>query len=122
MRPTRADRYFGRTGTLPRAAHRGGAQMATTLIADRPAAQWFASWFDSAHYHRLYAHRDEAEAAAFIDALIDRLQPATAANALDLGCGAGRHAKQLASRGLQVTGLDLAASSIQTARRFEQTG
>jgi SAM-dependent methyltransferase len=94
--------------------------MATTLITDRPAPQWFASWFDSAHYHRLYAHRNETEAAAFIDALIDRLQPGRFASALDLGCGAGRHSKQLASHGLQVTGLDLAASSIQTARRFEQ--
>ena len=23
---------------------------------------WFASWFDSKDYHRLYAHRDQAEA------------------------------------------------------------
>jgi SAM-dependent methyltransferase len=95
--------------------------MATTLTADRPA-QWFATWFDSAHYHRLYAHRDEAEAAAFIDALIESLRPGGFASALDLGCGAGRHARQLASRGLEVTGLDLAASSIRAARQFEQPG
>jgi len=41
--------------------------------------EWFATWFDSSHYHRLYAHRDEQEAAGFIDRLIDRLPPAPGA-------------------------------------------
>ena len=31
--------------------------------------EWFATWFDSPHYHKLYAHRDEQEAAGFIDRL-----------------------------------------------------
>ena len=79
--------------------------------------EWFASWFDSPHYHALYAHRDEHEAAAFIDALVRRLQPAPGARALDLGCGAGRHARRLANAGLDVTGLDLSASSIARAQR-----
>ena len=83
------------------------------------SSQWFASWFDSVHYHRLYAHRSHAEAASFVDALVGRLQPASGAAMLDLGCGAGRHAKQLAARGFDVTGLDLAASSIETARASE---
>ena len=34
---------------------------------------WFAVWFDSPHYHQLYAHRSDAEAAGFIDALTARL-------------------------------------------------
>ena len=59
-------------------------------------AEWFASWFDSPHYHRLYAHRNVAEAAGFIDALVDRLRPRAGARMLDLGCGAGRHAIHLA--------------------------
>jgi SAM-dependent methyltransferase len=79
--------------------------------------EWFASWFDSAHYHALYAHRDEHEAAAFIDALVRRLQPAPGARALDLGCGAGRHARRLANAGLDVTGLDLSAASVARAQR-----
>lgn len=80
------------------------------------ATEWFASWFDSPHYHQLYGRRDEAEAARFVDALTERLEIAPAARVLDLGCGAGRHARQLASKGLQVTGLDLAANSIREAR------
>jgi len=34
-----------------------------------PDPEWFTSWFDSAHYHRLYAHRDDAEAKVFITPL-----------------------------------------------------
>jgi len=83
------------------------------------STQWFASWFDSVHYHRLYAHRSHAEAAGFVDALVGHLRPAPGAAMLDLGCGAGRHAKQLAARGFDVTGLDLAAGSIEAARASE---
>jgi len=78
-------------------------------------AEWFASWFDSPYYHQLYAHRDLTEAAAFIDALIARLDPAAGASMLDLGCGAGRHARRLATHGFDVTGLDLSADSIRQA-------
>ena len=81
------------------------------------ASQWFATWFDSPHYHKLYGYRDDSEAARFVDALIDRLRPGPDAHLLDLGCGAGRHAKHLASKGFQVTGVDLAARSIAEARQ-----
>ena len=67
------------------------------------ASQWFTTWFDSPHYHKLYGYRDDSEAARFVDALIDRLRPGHDAHLLDLGCGAGRHAKHLASKGFQVT-------------------
>jgi SAM-dependent methyltransferase len=93
------------------------AAAATQAAAVDP--EWFAAWFDSAHYHRLYQHRDEREAAALVDRLVEHLRPAPGARALDLGCGAGRHARQLAARGLDVTGLDLSAESIAQARGSE---
>jgi SAM-dependent methyltransferase len=83
---------------------------------------WFASWFDSLYYRRLYAHRDEEEAARFIDLMLDRLQPADGSSMLDLGCGAGRHARSLAARGFNVTGLDLSAESIREAKRSARPG
>ncbi len=95
----------------------------TLTAADRPStqqAQWFVSWFDSAHYQKLYEHRDAAEASGFVDALIARLQPGASATMLDLGCGTGRHSRHLASKGFRVTGIDLAASSIAEAAQSER--
>ena len=77
---------------------------------------WFEPWFNSAHYRRLYGYRDEAEAAAFVDALVGRLRPRPGAGALDLACGSGRHARRLAAHGLNVVGIDLAGESIRSAR------
>jgi len=79
------------------------------------AAEWFTTWFDSPYYHQLYAHRDLAEAARFVDALIGRLDPPAGAAMLDLGCGAGRHARRLSEYGFDVTGLDLSGDSIRLA-------
>jgi len=84
-----------------------------------PDAEWFASWFDSFHYRKLYAHRDEAEAHGLVDALVSRLDLSLGAAVVDVGCGTGRHARRLASWGFQVTGLDLAETSIQEARLFD---
>jgi SAM-dependent methyltransferase len=84
-----------------------------------PDADWFASWFDSFHYHRLYAHRDAAEAAGFVDALIAHLKPSAGASMVDLGCGSGRHARRLPAHGFNVTGFDLAPTTIDAAKRFE---
>jgi cyclopropane fatty-acyl-phospholipid synthase-like methyltransferase len=83
---------------------------------------WFKSWFDSSFYHQLYSHRDEKEAAEFIEVLLNELEPEPGSTMLDLGCGVGRHARQLASNGYNVTGLDLAASSIRNARRTPAPG
>ena len=81
--------------------------------------EWFKHWFDSSFYHRLYANRDEWEAAGFVDALLGHLCPAEHSKMLDLGCGNGRHSKYLASKGFSVTGLDLSSSSILAAKKQE---
>lgn len=76
---------------------------------------WFKDWFNSPYYHQLYFNRDEQEAAAFIDALIDYLKPAAGASMLDVACGKGRHAFHLAQKGFYVTGIDLSEDSIREA-------
>lgn len=81
--------------------------------------QWFKEWFNSPYYSGLYAHRDHKEAAAFIDRLVGHLNPAPGSRMIDVGCGKGRHALQLASKGFDVTGIDLSEESISEAKRHE---
>ena len=51
-----------------------------------------------------------------VDFLLDELQIAPGARLLDLGCGTGRHALELAKRGHRVTGLDISAGMLAQAR------
>jgi SAM-dependent methyltransferase len=81
--------------------------------------QWFKDWFNTPYYHQLYFKRDETEAAAFIDKLIERLNPLPNALMLDVACGKGRHSIHLASKGFDVTGIDLSIDSIAEALESE---
>ncbi len=80
---------------------------------------WFKDWFNTPYYHQLYFKRDEKEAAAFIDKLIDYLKPKSGSYMLDVACGKGRHSIQLATKGFDVTGIDLSADSIDEALQSE---
>ena len=80
---------------------------------------WFKDWFNSPYYHQLYFNRDEQEAAAFIDKLIDYLKPAPGSTMLDIACGKGRHSIQLAGKGFDVTGIDLSEDSIKEALKHD---
>ena len=60
---------------------------------------WFETWFSQCYYDILYQHRDEDEAAGFLDALMEKLQPPPNATILDAACGKGRHAIYLAEKG-----------------------
>lgn len=77
---------------------------------------WFEDWFDSPLYERLYANRDEEEARQLIELLEKTLDLGNCSSILDLGCGRGRHAINLAKRGYEVTGIDLSEEAIKTAR------
>lgn len=81
---------------------------------------WFKTWFDSEHYHQLYAHRDYAEAEMFINRLFKKLHlPKENSKVLDLACGKGRHSIQVNDLGYDVIGLDLSQESIDHAKQFE---
>jgi SAM-dependent methyltransferase len=80
---------------------------------------WYKDWFNSPYYHLLYSHRDEKEAAHFIDQLLNFLSPPLGSRMLDIACGKGRHACQLSSKGHDVTGIDLSTSSILDAKKNE---
>jgi len=83
------------------------------------AQDWYKHWFNSPFYHKLYFERDEKEAQQFIDRLLNYLQPKAESFMLDVACGKGRHSKFLASKGFDVTGIDISADSINFAKQFE---
>lgn len=82
--------------------------------------EWFESWFGSPYYRVLYQHRDQMEANEFADNLLTYLQPPAGSKMVDIACGEGRLAIQLASKGYNVIGLDLSTASIQKAKEYEQ--
>ncbi len=80
---------------------------------------WFENWFGSPYYRILYQNRDELEAQEFLEHLLTYLQPRPHAAMLDIACGDGRFARQLAGHGFDVTGIDISHESIETAKAFE---
>ena len=82
--------------------------------------EWFESWFGSPYYHILYEHRDELEAQAFVEELLQYLQPLPGSTMADIACGEGRFSVQLAEHGYDVTGIDLSHASIEKAKKHER--
>ncbi len=54
---------------------------------------------------------------AEVDFLLDEMKLPPGSSILDVGCGTGRHAVELAKRGFRVTGVDLSAGMLAEARR-----
>ena len=75
---------------------------------------WFARWFGD-DYLRMYPHRNEEDARAAI-AMVAAVVNIPGAHILDLACGPGRHAVQLAQRGAWVVGIDLSNVLLRKAQ------
>ena len=89
------------------------------MVAD---VEWYKQWFESPYYDVLYNNRNAEDAHRFIDPLLNYLRPEPGTRILDLACGTGRHSIYLASKGFDVTGLDLSRRSIKAARQYEHKG
>jgi SAM-dependent methyltransferase len=81
--------------------------------------EWFENWFDSKFYPILYDKRDVEEANLFVKHLADYLNMPAHSKIVDIACGEGRFAGQLASYGHQVIGLDLSEQRIEKAKESE---
>jgi SAM-dependent methyltransferase len=78
--------------------------------------EWFEEWFGE-DYLRLYPHRDDTDAER-IAGLVQRTVPwRPGIRILDVGAGAGRHARVFAAAGASCVGLDLSAVLLRRARR-----
>lgn len=79
-------------------------------------AEWFEEWFGE-EYLQLYPHRDDAEAERAV-ALIAGVTGLRAGwRVLDVGCGAGRHARAFRAIGSRCVGLDLSLTLLRRAQR-----
>jgi SAM-dependent methyltransferase len=85
------------------------------------ASPWFAEWFNHPFYLEVYSHRDREEASQCIGTILNITgltgkNPASV-SILDIACGAGRHAVELARLGYSVTGNDLSPFLLEKARQ-----
>ncbi|MCD6013548.1 MAG: methyltransferase type 11 [Flavipsychrobacter sp.] len=80
---------------------------------------WYLNWFGSPYYKILYQNRDEYEAREFVENLLAYLRPRPGSNMLDIACGEGRFARQLAEHDYKVTGIDISIESIDVAKAYE---
>lgn len=85
-------------------------------ILNMKKKDWYENWFCSPYYRLLYCDRNEQEAEHFVETLVAHLQPAHGSRMLDIACGTGRYANQLAELGHHVTGIDLSYASILRAK------
>jgi SAM-dependent methyltransferase len=85
---------------------------------ERNEGEWFANWFNSPFYHKLYANRDYNEADFFIGNLVSHLNLSEHASIWDLACGKGRHSIKMNALGYNVVGTDLSENSIAEASKF----
>ena len=68
-----------------------------------------------AYYALGYRWHTEAEC-DFVEACLKTYGPTPATRVLDIGCGSGRHMRELAQRGYQVTGVDISEEMVAFVR------
>ncbi|MGB6837182.1 MAG: methyltransferase domain-containing protein [Dehalococcoidia bacterium] len=82
--------------------------------------RWYVDLFRDVYPERWFEEEDALSAArttAEVDFVEQSLELKPGSRVLDLCCGHGRHATELARRGYQVTGVDLSARALRRARR-----
>ncbi|MGF1466854.1 MAG: SAM-dependent methyltransferase [Sandaracinaceae bacterium] len=77
---------------------------------------WWRTFFEGPFGELQLAGLRDDVAGADVDVVLRHLGVAPGAHLLDVPCGAGRHALELARRGYRVTGIDLQARLIEAAR------
>ncbi len=84
-------------------------------------SNWFVEWFNHPLYLEVYSHRNHEEATHCIHTILSqsglKYKNPASLTALDIACGAGRHALELARLGFRVTGNDLSPFLLEKARK-----
>lgn len=79
---------------------------------------WTEEFFDEYYLQSIEKLTGEEQTRKEVDFLLSKINPARDAEILDLACGHGRHALDLARRGFsRITGIDITSSYIEMARQ-----
>lgn len=76
---------------------------------------WYKRWFADPGYLDAYAHRNKTEAAVGVELFHHATRLQEGGLVLDLACGNGRHAVELARRGFSVVAADLSRELLRSA-------
>lgn len=79
--------------------------------------QWFERFFDADYVALLRDMHPPRQTRREVDFLVRSLRLPAGARVLDVPCGYGRHAAELARRGFRVSGVDLSRAMLAEARR-----
>lgn len=80
-------------------------------------SEWYKDWFETKEYLNVYQHRNEAEAEALVNLIIENTMLPVNAKVLDMACGTGRHSILFAKKGFDVTAVDLSNNMLSVARQ-----
>jgi SAM-dependent methyltransferase len=77
---------------------------------------WYVTSFQE-DYLKIYSHRTDEAAKQEIEDIVAILNMRPGSKVLDLCCGNGRHSRELATLGFEVTGIDLSTVLLEEARK-----
>jgi SAM-dependent methyltransferase len=84
------------------------------------SADWYDGFFEGDWLDEVALRADTERTAGQVEFVVEKLALPDGARVLDLACGHGRIALELARRGYRVTGLDLSPRSLELAREVAE--
>jgi SAM-dependent methyltransferase len=85
-------------------------------LPDTPSGHSTYRGLHAARYDLIYGAKPYSEEAAFVARLLEE-HGSGSGRLLDLACGTGRHAREFAALGYEVTGIDYSSDQVEAARR-----
>src|SRR5689334_3212331 len=103
-----------------RLGRRAGRRREGPASGGRPMAddEWWRTFFSGVAVEFWLKVPTEEQTRAEADFILRRLRLPSKGRVLDLACGGGRHAVELAARGYEVTGVDVSGEFLDAARQL----
>jgi cyclopropane fatty-acyl-phospholipid synthase-like methyltransferase len=103
--------------SAPPIRHRGRARRSNALEDHHVDVTWYRDFFEGIVLEMWRKAVSPEQTRAEVDFLEQELKMKPGARVLDVPCGGGRHAVEMATRGYQVTGVDLSPGMLEEVRQ-----